>query len=283
MLEQAPTKSKLRQARVHNRLLDVATAGWVDIAEGIANWRIWHLIGSADLRQRYVRSRLGQFWLTLSTGILIGSLGLVWSLLWNVPVSEMMPYLAVSIVLWNVFVGIIGDATTVFVKNGRYFINQKMSFATAINGLVYQHALVLLHNAVIVVLVFIFFQKPVGLQALLAIPGLCLAGLTAFWLSYVVAIICTRYRDLGQVVSSILQIAFFVTPVLWKVKFIPEAYRELVLLNPFAIYLSIIRDPILGEPMTLEPWLIAASITVVGFLLTLPLIGRYQSRIVYWL
>jgi hypothetical protein len=125
MQEQAPTRSKLRQARVHNRLLDFARAGWADITEGIANWRMWHLLGSADLRQRYVRSRLGQFWLTLSTGILIGSLGLVWSLLWNVPVSEMMPYLAISIVLWNVLTGIIGDATMVFVKSGRYFINQK--------------------------------------------------------------------------------------------------------------------------------------------------------------
>jgi ABC-type polysaccharide/polyol phosphate export permease len=276
-------QSELRRERYSGRLLALAEGGLRDIVEGIENWRIWHLMGSAELRRRYARSRLGQFWLTLSTGILIGSLGLVWSVLWKMPVSEMMPYFAASMVIWTMLTGFIGDSTTVFTNGGRYFLNERMSFATAIDALLYQNILIFLHNAVIVILVFAAFQQPIGLQALLAIPGFCLAVLTAMWLSYVVAILCTRYRDLGQVVTSLLQIAFFVTPVLWKVDFIPEPYRKLISLNPFAIYLSIIRDPLLGEPVPLEHWVIAAAITVGGFLLSLPFIGRYRRRIVYWL
>jgi ABC-type polysaccharide/polyol phosphate export permease len=283
MLKQSPMQSELRRERYSGRLLALAEGGLRDIVEGIENWRIWHLMGSAELRRRYARSRLGQFWLTLSTGILIGSLGLVWSVLWKMPVSEMMPYFAASMVIWTMLTGFIGDSTTVFTNGGRYFLNERMSFATAIDALLYQNILIFLHNAVIVILVFAAFQHPIGLQALLAIPGFCLAVLTAMWLSYVVAILCTRYRDLGQVVTSLLQIAFFVTPVLWKVDFIPEPYRKLISLNPFAIYLSIIRDPLLGEPVPLEHWVIAAAITVGGFLLSLPFIGRYHRRIVYWL
>jgi lipopolysaccharide transport system permease protein len=261
----------------------LAEAGWRDIHEGIENWRIWHLMGSAELRRRYARSRLGQFWLTLSTGILIGALGLVWSVLWKMPMSEMMPYFAASMIIWTMITGFIGDASTVFANTGRYFLNERMSFATAIDAMLYQHILIFLHNIVIVFLVFAIFQRPIGPQALLAIPGFCLTVLTAMWLSYVVAILCTRYRDLGQVVTSLLQIAFFVTPVLWKLEFVPEPYRNLIALNPFAIYLSIIRDPILGVSVPLAHWVIAAAITVGGFLLSLPFIGRYHRRIVYWL
>lgn len=262
---------------------DLAEAGWSDIVEGIKNWRISHIIGVAELRRRYARSRLGQFWLTLSTGIQIGTLGLVWSLLWKRPVSEMMPYFAVSLILWNMMSGLIGDATTVFANYGRYFINQRMSFATAINALLYRNVLILLHNAVVVILVFAVFLKPVGIRSLLALPGLCLAILTGFWLSYVVAILCARYRDLGQLVTSILQIAFYVTPVLWKADFIPPDYRNLIALNPFSIYLSIIRDPILNLPAPLELWVFALSISIGGFLLALPFIGKYHKRIIYWL
>ena len=71
MLKQSPMRSELRE-RHPARVWALAEAGWRDIHEGIENWRIWHLMGSAELRRRYARSRLGQFWLTLSTGILIG-------------------------------------------------------------------------------------------------------------------------------------------------------------------------------------------------------------------
>jgi ABC-type polysaccharide/polyol phosphate export permease len=266
-----------------NSVLSLSEAGLRDIIEGIKNWRIWHLMGSAELRRRYARSRLGQFWLTLSTGILIGSLGLVWSVLWKMPVSEMMPYFAVSMVIWTMLTSFLGDATSVFTNGGRYFLNEHMSFSTAIDALLYQNVLIFLHNLVIVVLVFLGFRRSIGPEALLAIPGFCLAVVTGMWLCYVVAIVCTRYRDLGQVVTSLLQIAFFVTPVLWKVEFVPEPYRNLIALNPFVIYLSIIRDPLLGEPVPLATWAIAAAITVGGFLLSLPFIGRYRRRVVYWL
>jgi ABC-type polysaccharide/polyol phosphate export permease len=263
--------------------LAFAEAGLRDIIEGIQNWRIWHLMGSAELRRRYDRSRLGQFWLTVSTGILIGSLSLVWSVLWRKPVSEMMPYFAASMVIWTMITGTLGDSTTAFSSRARFFLNERMSFATAIDALLYRNVLIFMHNAVIVVLVFILFQRPIGFRALLAIPGFCLAVLTGVWLSYVVAILCTRYRDLAQVVTSLVQIGFLVTPVLWKANFVPEPYRELVTLNPFAVYLSIIRDPLLGEPVPLEHWALAIAFTVGGFFLSLPFIGRYHRRLVYWL
>jgi ABC-type polysaccharide/polyol phosphate export permease len=266
-----------------SRILGPAVAGTLDIIEGIENWRIWHLMGSAELRQRYARSRLGQLWVTLSTGILIGSLGLVWSVLWRTPVAQMMPYIALSMVMWAFISSIIGDSTSVFVKNGRFFLNQRMSFATAVLALMYQHLLVLLHNSLIVILIFTLFEKSVGIQALLAVLGFGLAVVTAFWVSYVVGMACTRYRDLGQVVSSLLQIGFFLTPVLFKSNIIPEEYRHLLSWNPFAIFLSIVRDPILGESVPVNHWLIAISIAFGGLVATLPVIGRFHRRIIYWI
>src|SRR6476660_5126686 len=160
MLKRASMQAELRRKSFASRILALAQAGLQDLIEGIENWRIWHLMGSAELRRRYARSRLGQFWLTLSTGILIGSLGLVWSVLWKMPVSQMMPYFAASMIIWTMLTGFIGDATSVFSNSGRYFLNERMSFATAIDALLYQQILIFLHNAVIVILVFAGFQRP---------------------------------------------------------------------------------------------------------------------------
>ena len=51
-------------------------AGLEELLGGMRYWRMSHLIGVRDLRHRYARSKLGQLWLTLSTAIMIGALGL---------------------------------------------------------------------------------------------------------------------------------------------------------------------------------------------------------------
>jgi lipopolysaccharide transport system permease protein len=55
--------------------------GIADLLRGIRKWRLCHLMGLSEIRRRYARSRIGQFWLTISTGVVVAALGLVWSTL----------------------------------------------------------------------------------------------------------------------------------------------------------------------------------------------------------
>jgi len=257
-------------------------AGWADLVEGGRNWRVWHVIGIGELRRRYARSRLGQFWLTLSMGTTIAVIGATWALLWKIPLAEMLPFLAVSMVVWQLLSGIVSDATTAFSANAHYLLSQRLPCATVVFALIYRHFVTFLHNAVIVAIVFAAFARPVPLTALLALPALVLAAVAAVWWAYVVATLCARFRDLVHAVQSVLQLAFYLTPVIWKPEFLPEEARWLILVNPFAVHVGIIRDPIMGQPPALLPWLIAAGIAFGGLALALPFIGRYRRRVVYW-
>ncbi|WP_240181533.1 ABC transporter permease, partial [Vibrio cholerae] len=64
--------------------------------------------------------------------------------------------------------------------------------------------------------------------------------------SYFCAVISTRFRDLIQLIGLLMQLAFFVSPVMWKVSFLPEQYQNYVYINPFASLLELIRNPIIG-------------------------------------
>jgi lipopolysaccharide transport system permease protein len=260
-----------------------ARAGWAELVEGGRNWRVWHLIGIGELRRRYARSRLGQLWLTLSMGITIAIIGVTWAILWRIPVTDMLPFLAVSMVSWQFLQGVVGDATTAFSTNANYLLSQRLPCSTVVFALIYRHFVTLLHNAVIVAIVFLVFAHPVSLTAVLALPALVVTAVAAAWWAYVAATLCVRFRDLVHVVLSVMQLAFYLTPIIWKPEFLPERARWLNLVNPFAVYLGIIRDPILGKPPTLLPWLIAAGIAFGGLALALPFVGRYRRRIVYWL
>jgi ABC-type polysaccharide/polyol phosphate export permease len=258
-------------------------AGWAELEEGARAWRIWHLIGAGELRRRYARSRLGQFWLTLSSGISIAIIGVMWSLLWKVPVGEMLPFLAASMVIWQFLSGIVADATTAFSTNAHYLLSQRIACASVVFALIYRNLLVLLHNALIVLIVFLAFNRPVSLQALLVLPALVLSATFAVWCAYVVATLCARFRDLVHAVQSLLQLAFYVTPVIWKPEFLPEQIRWLQTFNPFAIYVGILRDPLMGEPLSPSYWLVAVGIAFGGLALSLPFIGRYRRRLIYWI
>lgn len=258
-------------------------AGWVELVDAAWAWRVWHLIGIGDLRRRYARSRIGQFWLTLSSGISIGIIGVMWSLLWKMPVAEILPFLAASMVIWQLLSGIITDATTAFPASAHYLLSQRIACATIVLSLIYRNLLVFLHNAVIIVIVFLIFNRPLSVGAFLVFPALLLTAVSAVWWGYVVATLCARFRDLVPAVQSLLQLVFYLTPIVWKPDFLPEHWRWLNLANPFAVYVSIIRDPLMGEPFAPLPWVLAAAIAAGGLVLSLPFIGRFRRRLLYWL
>jgi lipopolysaccharide transport system permease protein len=257
--------------------------GFDDLAQGLLNWRLWHLMGIGVLRRRYSRSKLGQFWTTITMAVMVTVMGLTWAILWRVPVAEILPYIAGSLVLWTFFTGVIGEATTVMSTSGNYFLNQNINFSIPIYAIIYNHLITLLHNSVIVVIVLVLFPRNPGWNVLLFIPGFILTLITLTWVSCAVAILCARYRDVVQLIASILQTAFYVTPVLYRPDFVPADYQWINLINPFAIFLSITRDPLFGLPMHWETWLIASVIAIGGALWTLRFVGTFCKRVIYWI
>jgi len=263
----------------------VFRAGWEgaeEFSEGAKSWRIWHLMGTAELRRRYVRSRLGNFWLTLSMGATIGALGVVWSFLWNMPVAELLPYIAVSLVGWAYISGFFIDSMSVFVSSGRYYLNQRMTFATAIYALTWRNLITLAHNSVIILVVMLFFGVSVRPGLVLVIPGLALCTVAGLGVAYAVALISSRFRDVAQIVNNLMQLLFFVTPVLWKEAQISPAHHWIVDINPFAMFLALIRAPVLNEELPVSSWIAALLITAGIYAVSLPLIGRYKHRIIHW-
>src|SRR5262245_55155529 len=124
--------------------------GMWEMVEGIGNWRVSHLMGLNEIRRRYARSKIGQFWVTISTGIMVASLGLVWSVLWKVPAGELIPFMSISLILWGLITGTIGEAASVFVQSAPMFLNQGISFSTVIYALLYRNLLIFAHNLPII-------------------------------------------------------------------------------------------------------------------------------------
>jgi len=255
-----------------------------DVAKAIGRADLAGTLGWQDVKQRYRRSKLGPFWLTISMGVLIGALGLVFGGIFNSPLREFLPFLAAGIILWTYISTVINEGCTAFISSDAVIKQLPLPLFLHVMRVIWRNLVILAHNVVIIPLLFLVFLRPLEVVALLAIPGLILTTLTLAWVALLAGVLCTRYRDLSQMVASVLQITFYVTPIIWMPSMLSGG-REFTFLdiNPFYHLIEVVRAPILGVAPTLTNWLVSIGISLVGWAITLAVYGKYRSRISYWL
>lgn len=254
-----------------------------DLLDGMRQWRIWLLLGLNDIRQRYRRSQLGQFWLTLSMAISIAALGVVYSYLFKIDTKLYLPYLTASLVTWTLIGNTTQDLCTAFITADGYLRQMNLPKTVFVFRIILRNLIVFSHNVVILPVVFFIFDVPFGWEIVAAVAGLAIIALNAIWVGLLVGTLSTRFRDLPLIVASLMQIAFFVTPVIWKQSQMGGNMTLLVDLNPLAALLSLVRDPLLGHMAPAWSWQMAAGLTATGFAVAIPFFAWFRSRIVYWL
>lgn len=240
------------------------------------------MLASNDIKQRYRRSVVGQFWLTLSMAILIFGMGVVYSTLFNTEIRTYIPYVATTFVMWAFISANITESTTAFIENERIILHISIVKSTFIFRMICRNLMVLAHNILIVPVVFVIFQSGINWNILWFIPGFILVILNGFWIGYCLAIICARYRDVPQIIASVMQIMFFITPIMFRPAQLGE-HSYLLLMNPLADFLEVLCNPILGQPPSALALGICFGLGVFGWVIMLPFAGRYSPRVVYWL
>ena len=258
-------------------------AGIRDLVMSAGRWRLWYLIGSGEMRRRFARARLGQLWIMLSSAVSVSIIGLTWALLWKQPVEDMLPFIAASMTIWQFLAAVLNDAATAFPLYSHYFLNQYMPASTIIYSVLYKNVATFLLNMAFPIFIIVFLGNSVTVCSLLSVIGLCLVIAWCLVVGYAVAILCARFRDVVQVVSSFMQVGFFVTPVFWKPESLPPEAHYLVSCNPFAPLLAVVRDPLLGRPLPWDVWLTACGIVLATAACVLPFVGRFRRRLIYWL
>src|ERR1700759_3309350 len=83
---------------------------WADLSGGMKLWRLAWALGWLDIRLRYRGSMLGPFWLTISTGVMVGGLGLLSSPVFKINLRDYLPFLALSQVLWGFLAALVSEA-----------------------------------------------------------------------------------------------------------------------------------------------------------------------------
>jgi ABC-type polysaccharide/polyol phosphate export permease len=256
---------------------------WDDFASSLKNWRMWLLLGMNDIRQRYRRSRLGQFWITLAMASTIISLGVLYAYLFRQPLAQYLPYLGTSFVVWGLISSIVMDACSVFIGAEGFLRQVPLPKSVFVHRMLVRNAVIFGHNIILLPPIFIVFGVPFGWSLPLAFLGIAMILLNGVWVGLLLGTVCARFRDMPQIVASMMQVIFYMTPVMWRATQLPPRIQWLTNFNPFQSFLDIVREPLLGHPPPMIAWKVAGLVTVVGFGSAILLFSRFRARIVYWL
>lgn len=254
-----------------------------DLTKTATLWRIWLFLGWEEIARQYRRSFLGPIWLTLNTGIFIFSFGYIWANLFGQQLSDYLPYITAGQLIFTFLNSCVVESCTVFISN-EAFIKQiptpKLGFVVK---LIVKNLITLAHNLIVLIIVYAWFDKNPGWTVLHSLPGLLISVINIFLLSNTLGVICTRFRDVPMIIINAMQVLFFITPVMWKPSQLSAEAQAVVEYNPMAVFLQLVRDPILGMQCDPYLWKFAAVFTVVNAVLFIVVFGRFRSRIVFWL
>ena len=254
---------------------------WSDIIEGVSLWQLWGTLGWNDILQRYRRSMLGPFWLTLSMAIMVITLGILYGTLFATPIRDFIPFLCAGLLVWTFISSALNEAGSLFFGADSYIKQVRLPYTVYLFRFTWSRIIIFLHNLVVYVGVAVYFELWPGVVGLLAIVSFAIVVANTALATLLIGLVSARFRDIPQIVTSLVQIAFFLTPVMWNPQLLgPHSY--VVYLNPFYYFIEIVREPLLGH---LPQWQLAAGtalITAVNLAITAIFFARFRARIAYW-
>jgi ABC-2 type transport system permease protein len=260
-----------------------------DLAAGWHQRELWGHLGWQDIRQRYRRSILGPIWITISMAVTALALGVLYAGLFGNDLSVQLPYVLVGFIVWAFISGCIAEGSDVFISNEGLIRHLPAPLSVHVYRLVWRQILFFAHNLIVYLVMFLFFPQPLGWSSLLAFPAFALLVLNGAWVALLLGIVTTRFRDLAPITQSIVQLLFFLTPIVWiygdllaNANPSTAGRARLVEFNPLLHFMEIIRAPMLGQPQHLRHWIVVLAITVVGWGLTMEALRRYRARVSYW-
>lgn len=263
-------------------------AAFADLLQGARQRELWFMLGLQDIKQRYRRSVLGPFWITIATGVMAAALGLLYSMLFQIPVAKFLPHVTVGLIVWNFISGAIRDGATVFIDNEGLIKQLPAPLSVHVYRLVWRQTLFLGHNLIIWVALICLYPRHLGWEFFLCIPGMALLLLNGVWVAMFFGMVSTRFRDIAPLLESLTQLLFYVTPIVWMTDTLEDQggavseRAKLAQLNPLYHYLEIVRGPMIGQPVEAYHWWIVIGCTVVGVLATVLAMRAWRFRVSYW-
>lgn len=255
-------------------VIDAERRLMLDLRELVRYKELFYFFTWRDIKIKYKQTVLGFLWAVLQPLLMMTIFTLFFGRVLNVP-SQNLPYpvfVFSGLLIWNTFSTGLTNASNSMVSNAT--IIKKIYFPRLIIPV--SSILVALFDFLMAFAIFIclliYYRQPFAWNALWCWPAAVLMTVVATlgpgsWL----AALNVKYRDFRYVIPFLIQILFFLTPVIYPVTMLHHSWMKFILvLSPVYAAVELFRTPLIGFPA--DPTLIIISLISGLFLLTIGLV-----------
>ena len=203
-----------------------------------------------DFTAAYKQTVLGYFWhfiqplFTTAVFIVVGSFA-------KLPTDDLprVLFYMTGIVLWNYFSSCLTKTATTFTGNATIFGKVYFPRLAVPISTIASNFMSFLIQFLVIIPFLIYYRTAIHPNIfLLAIPAIVLlAAMMGLGFGLVVSSLTIKYRDLVYLVSFGVQLAMYMTPIIYPISMVPEHYRSLMELNPISPLLEMFRYALLGK------------------------------------
>lgn len=202
-----------------------------------------------DLKLRYRHSLLGVGWSFLEPLLILSILNIVFSTILKNNIEHFPIFLILSLTMFNMFTR--GSSMSIESILGRspiiksaYLRREIFPIASNIT------ALIMMCVEFLIVIAFIIFFRFIPTTTAFIIPYfLLLLFVFTLGISLPFSILNVRFRDVRIIWTVITQALFFLTPIFYKIDFLPSPISDLIRLNPLALLIEMSHNALLYDKL----------------------------------
>jgi len=210
------------------------------------------------------------------------TMGLVVAILFNQSFGKILPYVCIGLIFWTMLVGLVNEGATTFITATRYILHMRIPLTTYVLQCLWRNLIIAGHNLIVYVVVAAIYEIVPTFETALFLVTFPLALWSVSWVPLSLAVVSTRFRDLPTMVGTVLNVLFWLTPIVYS----PDqlgSKRWLATANPLAHVLDLVRLPLLNQVPAPNSFLIVIAMGLVGWAGTFLLFARFRARVPFWL
>lgn len=253
-----------------------------DISESFGRFPLAFNLAVQDILGRYRGSILGPWWITIMTMTLVLGIGINYAALMHQKVDELLPYVAVGLVVWNFLSATISEGGDAFIAGAGMIKQSPIPLPLFILRCIIRNLISLAHQVVIIVGVLMWFKIFPGLGMLWALAGMVIIIVNLGWLALVLAMASARFRDMPQIVAAVLQMMLFLSPIFWTPTPV-LAQSPFVAFNPFYFAIESVRAPLLHGTVPAQMISVLIPLAGIGWIVAILYYTQTRRRVVHYL
>ena len=258
---------------------------YADSLYSLKLWRVWRYLGLQDIKTRFRRSFLGPLWILLHMAFFVGGVGAVYGLMFGRPLREFIPSLTIGFVIWGFIVSSLTEAASAFIGAEGYIKQFTYPKQIYILRALLNYVLIMSISLSALIPVQLLMQRFFFKGWLMALPGFLLLLFAALGHITVFAYLGARFRDLQHAMGGMLQVLFFVTPIVYPIAVLKERGLDFVYrFNPLYYLIDVVRYPLVKGTWSLsENYLCAGIYVIIVWTVAVVVARRLDERVVYLL